>query len=127
MSEKIKKTHDLFGWIICAFLIGPFALLLLRFWKGIILLLLPIFFASAVAYLFLDSQLTKLLHYPLTLEIWGAIYWIISIVAAAEEVKILNRENSEDEDDYFNLRQSPVEKWLQNNPGKSINDYYKYN
>lgn len=85
------------------------------------------FFASIIAYLFLDSQLTKLLHYPLTLEIWGAIYWIISIVATAEEVKILNRENATDDEVYFNLRQSPVEKWLQNNPGKSINDYYKYN
>jgi len=105
--------------------IGPFAMVLLRFWKGILLLLTPIVFCSGIAYLFLDGHLPRLLRYPLTLQVWGAIYWLICIVAVTEEVKLQNRMDAEEPE--IPRLPSPVEIWLRENPGKSVNDYYKYN
>ncbi len=129
MSTTIKQTqkiHDPFAWVICSILIGPFALLLLRFWKGLVILSLPIIFACSVAVLFLDSQITNLFHYPTTLKIWGAIYWLVCIVAVIEEVKLQNKTRLT-EDGQLYTNQSPVEQWLKQNPGKSVNDYYRYN
>jgi phosphoglycerol transferase MdoB-like AlkP superfamily enzyme len=129
MSTTIKnahKIHDPFAWVICSMLIGPFALLLLRFWKGLVLLALPVIFACSIAVLFLDSQVTSLLHYPTTLKVWGAIYWLVCIAAVIEEVKLQNRTQLID-DVHQNAEKSPVEQWLKLNPGKSVNDYYRYN
>ena len=129
MSTTIKQTqkiHDPFAWVVCTILIGPLALLLLRFWKGLILLSLPIIFACTIAVLFLDSQITSLLHYPTTIKVWGAIYWLVCIAAVIEEVKLQNKTKLIDEIHHY-ANQSPVEQWLKQNPGKSVNDYYRYN
>lgn len=86
---------------------------------------IPMVAVSIISFLFLNNDMTKLVNYPLTLEVWGAFYWIICIVTTADEVKAKNlRTEVSEEDQQFPA--SPVSHWLSNNPGKTINDYYKY-
>jgi hypothetical protein len=82
-------------------------------------------FACSIAVLFLDCHFSSLLHYANTIKVSGAIYWLICIAAVIEEVGLQNKTKLIDEIHHFN--QSPVEQWLKQNPGKSVNDYYRYN
>ncbi|RYY14576.1 MAG: hypothetical protein EOO04_29995 [Chitinophagaceae bacterium] len=126
-SVSQHKKQNLLAWTLCSFLTGPMAVLFLKFWKGVFLLVLPVLFCAGISYLFLDGNAQRLLHYPLTVKVWGAIYWTLCIVVTIDEVRTGQQMEFQEKESPGAAEISPVALWLRDNPGKTINDYYRCN
>ena len=121
--------------VLFALLGGPFGLLYASILGGIVMLFIAIF-SYLFAFLYLRDDLLQgnvyaildiaaySFIYPLLFIIYYAVCIIWAIVAINDHNNQLNRQTSINLSPQFGVIDSPVNKWLGDNPGKSINDYY---
>ena len=124
----VYRTKSLFGCFLLSVLLGPLSLFYVSFWAGLTMLFLPVIVLSFVSYEFLDNNMLLLRHYPMSLMIWGAVYWLLCIICMTALVHEQNtmirealEENGEIEEDRVNVH---MLSWLQDNTGKTVNDYF---
>lgn len=122
----VYKTKSLLGCFLLSVLLGPLSLFYVSFLAGLIMLFIPVAALSFISYEFLDNNMLLLRHYPMSLMIWGAVYWllcIICMVALVHEHNTIAKEALEEDDDQERVNVHMLS-WLQDNTGKTVNDYY---
>jgi len=108
--------------LLYALALGPFNFFRLSVREGIIAIIIPPCLFASIIYLLFEGSFKEAAGYKTEFAIWGGLYWMLCIVASL----IGSYEQKQKE------RKKPVEvqvndsikHWLQQNPGKTLNDYF---
>jgi len=151
----VKQTKSAGVAILLTLLLGPIGLFYASVFGGLFMILTPVILTILIIAGFLKGSISLLLGSASILLFLSLFYWLICIIWAvisvnkynnrilkyASQVNSYTQQNStfhsfeslytlpvekiEDQSLQLNQGLSKVEEWMNNNPTKSINDYYR--
>jgi len=115
--SKLMKMN-----LLLAILLGPLNFFRFSIREGLIAVIIPPGLFVALMFALFDGNFHEAAHYRKELAIWGGAYWVLCIIASLishheQRQRALTAPLEMQAD-------NSIKQWLQQNPGKTLNDYF---